>query len=106
MWGWLLFVWIKPLDFSSLCRVLFMNLILLSSSISKVYSQGTWVAQSVKHPTFDFISGYELTFLRLSPTSGSSLTVWSLLGILHLSLSLSAPSLLALSLSLSLSISK
>ena len=29
-----------------------------------------WVAQSLKHPTFDFSSGHNLSNLRLSPTLG------------------------------------
>ena len=40
------------------------------------------MAQSVKRPTLDFYSGHDLTAVRSSPTSGSVLTAWSLLGIL------------------------
>ena len=58
---------------------------------------GAWVAQFVKGPTLGFGSDHDLMVVRLSPTSGSVLTVWSLLGILSLSpsLSLSAPPMLA-----------
>ena len=56
-------------------------------------------AQSVEHLNLDFNSGHDLTVVGLSPTSGSALTVWSLLGIP--SLSFSAFPRLVLSLSLS-----
>ena len=46
------------------------------------------MAQSVEHPTLDFGSGHDPRIVGLSPTSGSVLTVWSLLGILSFSLSL------------------
>ena len=56
---------------------------------------GAWVAHLVKRPALGFSSGHDLTlFVGSSPTSGSLLTVWSLLGIL--SPSLSACPLLAL----------
>ena len=58
---------------------------------------GTWVAQLVKGPTLDFGSGHDLMFVSLSPVLGSVLTVWSLLGILSLSLSLFLPCSLSLS---------
>ena len=29
---------------------------------------GTWVAQSVEHPTLDFGSGHDLTVLRIEPS--------------------------------------
>lgn len=38
MWNWVLFVWIQRLNLSSLCRAPFLNLTLLSSSVSKVHS--------------------------------------------------------------------
>ena len=61
---------------------------------------GVWmVAQSVKQWTLDFSSGHDLIITRWSPSSGSALTAWSLLGILSLSPSLSVPLLFALSLS-------
>ena len=60
---------------------------------------GTWVAQSVECLTLDFGSGHDLMVVRSSPTSGSILTAWSLLGILSLSLSLSLPLLCSLCLS-------
>lgn len=41
----------------------------------KMYQWGTCVAQSVKPPTFDFYSDYDLQVLRLSPESGSMLGV-------------------------------
>ena len=37
--------------------------------------RGAWVAQSVKHPTFDFCSGHDLRVMGSSPTSGSALGV-------------------------------
>ena len=49
-------------------------------------NQGAWVAQLVKHLTLDFGSSYNVTVLGLSPTSGSVLTVRSLIGILSLPL--------------------
>ena len=55
-------------------------------------SQGTWVAQSVRHLTLDFGSRHDLAVRRSSPASGSVLSAQSLLGILPLSLSL-CPSL-------------
>ena len=64
-----------------------------SGYILKVKVRGTRMAQSVKHPTLDFSSGY----VGL---------VWSLLGILSLSLSLSAPPLHVYPCVLSLSLSK
>ena len=45
-------------------------------------NRGAWVAQWVKRLTLDFGSGHDLTFLGSSPTSGSVLRAWSLLGIL------------------------
>ena len=66
---------------------------------------GAQVTQSVKCPTFDFGSDWVLIsqFLSWSIASGSALTVWSLLGILFLSLSLCPSPTLSLSLSVSLS---
>ena len=66
--------------------------------------EAAWVAQSGKHPTLSFSSGHDL--VRLSPTSGSVLTAWSLLGILSLPLSLCPSPARARSLSLSLSLSQ
>ena len=62
------------------------------------------MAQLVEHPTLDLSSGHDLMslFVSLSPMSVSSLTAWSLLGIL--SLPLSASPMLSLSLTLSLKI--
>ena len=67
---------------------------------------GSWVAQLVKHPAFDFLSGHDFTAMGSSPMSGSVLTAqaWGLLGILCLSVSL-CPFSLSFSLSLSLSLS-
>ena len=59
---------------------------------------GSWMAQSMKHPTLDFSSGHDLTGREWSPA-----LVQSLLGILSLPLALPTPSLM---LSLSLSLSK
>jgi len=36
--------------------------------------RGTWVAQSVEHPTFDFGSGHDLRVLGSSPESGPMLS--------------------------------
>jgi len=36
---------------------------------------GTWVAQSVKHPTLDLSSGLDLRVMSSSPTLGSMLGV-------------------------------
>ena len=47
------------------------------------------MAQSVERPTLDFGLGHDLMVVRSSLASSTILTVWSLLGIL--SLSLSAP---------------
>ena len=68
------------------------------------FFQGAWVAQLVEHPTLDFGLGHDLTAVGSSPTSGSVLTVWSLLGIL--SFSLCVPHSRSPSLSLSLSQNK
>ena len=67
----------------------------------KVTNRGVWVAQLVKHPTFDFGSGHDLTVREIEPRISSVLTVWSLLGILTLPL---PPLAFSLSLSLSLSL--
>ena len=48
------------------------------------YELGCWVAQLVKHPTLDFSSGHDLTVHEFKPHVG----IWSLLGIISLSLSL------------------
>ena len=55
------------------------------------FSGGTWVAQSVKHPTLDFSSGHDLMVVRSSPASGSALTTQSLLGVVSLPISLPLP---------------
>ena len=65
--------------------------------------KGAWVAQSVKRLTLDFGSGRDLRFVSSSPTSGSTLIVRSLLGILSLSLPLCLSPARSLSLSLSFS---
>ena len=56
---------------------------------------GSWEAQSVKYPTFDFSSGHDLMVHEFEP---HILSAQSLLGILSLFLSL-CPSPLVLSLS-------
>ena len=61
---------------------------------SKNKNRGTWVAQSIKHPTLDFSSGHDLTVVRLSPTLSSTLSMESAWD----SLSLFLPLLLSLSL--------
>ena len=66
----------------------------LPESYIKIWIRSTWVAQSVKHPTLDLGSGHDLTVYEIKPTSGSTLTAQSLLGILTLPLpSLSVRSL-------------
>ena len=69
-------------------------------TIKIISVRGSWVAPSVKHKTFDFNSGHDLTvlFLGSNPTSHSVLTVRSMLGILS-----APPCVLSVSLSLSLS---
>ena len=57
--------------------------------IAKGHACGTWVAPSVKHPTFDVSLGYDLTVCEFEPVSGSVLTAGSPLGILSLPLSVS-----------------
>ena len=55
------------------------------------------MSQVVEHPTLGFGSGHGLMVHGLSPTSGSVMTVWSLLGILSLPLSALPPFTLSLS---------
>ena len=50
-------------------------------------SQGAWVAQSVERLTWFQLRSRSPGLVSSSPTSGSVLAVWSLLGILSLSLS-------------------
>ena len=38
--------------------------------IKKEYSQGTWVAQSVGHPTLDLGSGHDLKVVGIKPCVG------------------------------------
>ena len=40
-------------------------------------NRGTWVAQSVEHPTPDFSSGHDLGVMGLSPKSGSEVGMGS-----------------------------
>lgn len=54
-------------------------------------SGGTWMAQSVKHPTLNIGSGHDLTVVSSIPASGSALTAQGLLGILSLPLSAPPP---------------
>ena len=58
-------------------------------TIKTEFWNGTWVAQLVKHPTLAQVMISQ--FMGLNPTSGSALTVPSLLGILILLLSLPLP---------------
>ena len=60
------------------------------------YYRGAQVAQLVRHPTLDLSSGHDLE--HESPTWGSVLTAWSLLGILSLPFSLPLPCSLSVSL--------
>ena len=60
-------------------------------------SGDAWVARSTKRPTLDLVVISRL--VRSSPTSGSALTAWSLLGILFLPLSLPLHCVCSLSLS-------
>ena len=55
--------------------------------------RGAWVAQLVQCLALDFSSGHDPRVMRLSPTLGSVLTAWNLLGIHSLSLSLPLPRL-------------
>ena len=64
---------------------------------------GTWVAQLGRLVSAQVMISQ---FVSSSPTSGSALTAWNLLGILSLPLSLSAPPLLTHTHSLSLSQNK
>ena len=67
---------------------------------------GTWVAQSVEHPTPDLCASHNPRVVGLSPVSGSK---WSLFEILSLSLCLSvslSPPSPACALSLSIKIKK
>ena len=67
-------------------------------SFKKHHRWGTWVAQSVKCLPLGFGSGHDLMVCGFDPhTSGSALAVWSLLGILSLSLSLCPSPSLSLS---------
>ena len=61
----------------------------------KCVSRDAWVAQSVKNPASAQVMVSQ--FVSSSTTSGSALTVWSLLEILSLSPSLSVPPPLMLS---------
>ena len=60
------------------------------TTFTKLWTRGTCVAQL---SIWLLISAQVMIsrFVRLSPTSGSALTVWSLLGILSLPLSLPSP---------------
>ena len=62
----------------------FLFFFFFSFSLNKLNFGGARVAQLVKHLSLDFSSGQVMTsqFVSLSPTLGSLLTVWSLLGIL------------------------
>lgn len=46
---------------------------LLGMVDSNSHSWGTWVTQSVKHPTLDFGSSHDLEIVRSSPVSSSLL---------------------------------
>ena len=74
-------------------EVLYSGTVSPGKSTSKLNFRGPpagvgW-AQSVKCLTLDFGSGRDLTVVGSSPTLGSALTVWSLLGVYSLSLSFS-----------------
>ena len=49
----------------------------LKESRFKTHSQGSGVAQLVKHPTLDFSSGHDRRVMRLSPTLDSTLDMES-----------------------------
>ena len=73
------------------------NVVCVSTTIKlNVFFRGAWVAQSFMHPTLAQVMISQ--FLSLSPTSGSALTVWSLVEIFSLFLSLPLPYLYFLSL--------
>ena len=59
---------------------------------------GAWVTQSFGLLTLDFSSDHDLMVMGSSPTLGSVLIAWSLLGILSLSLSATPAHALSLSL--------
>ena len=40
-----------------------------------ILTRGTWMAQSIKHPTLDFGSGHDPRDVRSSPMSGSVLGI-------------------------------
>ena len=52
----------------------------------RIKKRGTWVAQSVKHPTLDFSSGLDLRLVSSSTVSGSTPRLssrWSILIIFN-----------------------
>ena len=74
----------------------------MPSAFSEVqlHGRGTWVAQSVEHPTLGFSSAHNLTVHEFEPGTGLSTDSRKLFGI-SLSFSLSPPLPLSLSLYLS-----
>ena len=75
-----------------------------SMDLKQRHCWGTWVAQSVKHPTS--VQVMISQFMGWSPASGSMLTAQSLEPAHSVPPSLSVPPLLARALSLSLSLSQ
>ena len=60
-------------------------------SLKEAMHRGAWVAQQVERLTLGYGSGYDLSVVNSSPTSGSALTMQSLLRILSVPLSLPLP---------------
>ena len=45
-----------------------------NSDTNENEKRGTWVAQSIKHPTLDLDSGHDVRVMKFSPVSGSVLS--------------------------------
>ena len=51
----------------SVCHIGILSGRQFSIVLTNMESGGTWVAESVKHPTLDFSSGHDLTVHELKP---------------------------------------
>ena len=78
--------------FSCLERVSHLYFLQNSPSLSWKSSRGAWVAQSIKQPTLDFTSGYDLGVVRWIPKLDSHAKQGNLLEILSPPPPLSTPS--------------